>query len=358
MKRVFYGLIVCLSFSCNNDQPAGKQSAVSSTPLTVPGTASPDTSSSLSTFSPGFACLLTEISYCAAIQDTVAKYIPAWKVIWDPASRGGNHAFLATNGTAYALSIRGSLISFTEDAFNNWIRQDLNVAEQAAWPFSGKPGAMISAGSEAAWGNIAVMKDGTGKTLLQMLDSLMNDHTPLLITGHSLGGNLATVVATWIDAHFKKQNSPHPDINVITFAAPAAGNAVFADDFNQRFPLALRYENRYDIVPKFPVAEKVAELQDLYHSGPAVQQIKVGYGFLKVPFSTIINGIQLSLHGLSMRTGYSAYVQTNGQGTPVSIPLSGKNNEQNAVSWFAEAGYQHGAEQYAKALGAPVITAR
>jgi hypothetical protein len=81
----------------------------------------------------------------------------------------------------------------------------------------------------------------------------------------------------------------------------------------------------------------------------------VGYGFLKVSLSSIISGIQISLHGLAIRPGYSAYAQTNGNGTAISVPLSGSNKEQNAVSWFAEAGYQHSAEQYAKALGVPVI---
>jgi hypothetical protein len=39
----------------------------------------------------------------------------------------------------------------------------------------------------------------------------------------------------------------------------------------------------------------------------------------------------------------------------ITIPLSGKNDTNYPVSWFAEAGYQHGMAQYAAALGAPVI---
>lgn len=366
MRIIIAAILFSLCLSCNNETASGYKPQAAShndsispnDPASAASKLQPetrDTSPVTANLSAPLACLLTEISYCNALEDTAGKYLSGWKVIWNPASLGGNHAFLATDGNRYALAIRGSLISFTEDAFNNWILQDLNVGEQSPWPFSAKNGAMISAGSMLAWGNITAMKDRKGKTLIQMLDSLLQNDTPLLITGHSLGGNLATVVAVWIDAHFKKQNRVHPDINVMTFAAPAAGNQVFADDFNERFPHALRYENKFDIVPKFPVAEKVRELQGLYQAGPVADQIKVGYGFLKVSLSSVISGIQISLHGMAIRPGYSAYVQTNGNGTLLTLPLSGNNKDQNAVNWFAEAGYQHSAEQYAKALGVPVI---
>ena len=358
MKRYLFLLSFVIAVSCNDQQPVTgntQPDTVNLQPVTSnpqPATSNPVTSSLQP---PLLACLLSEISYCSSQQDSLSKYVPGWKIIWSPAAVNGNHAFLATNDTDYALSIRGSLIGFSEDAFNNWIKQDLNVAEQALWPYAASQKAVVSAGSFSAWYNISMMKDGKGFTLLKMLDSVCHDGTRLLITGHSLGGNLSTVVASWIDEHFKKQNIVHPDINVITFAAPAAGNAAFAENYNSRFPHSIRYENVNDIVPKFPVSDRISELGGLFHAGPDAGKIKVGYAILKVDLSTVFTGVGVTLRGISLRTGYYPYLQTNGNGTVIQVPLSGKNNNQEASAWFAEAGYQHSIEQYAKAMGVPVI---
>src|SRR5213592_875002 len=72
------------------------------------------------------AAIFSQIAYFSNPQPLLDKYLPAWKIVWDPLPVNGNYAFVATDGIAYAIAFRGSLITFTEDAFSNWIYNDLN----------------------------------------------------------------------------------------------------------------------------------------------------------------------------------------------------------------------------------------
>ena len=71
--------------------------------------------------------------------------------------------------------------------------------------------------------------------------------------------------------------------------------------------------------------------------------------------STAFSFTSLAMKALEISGGHSAYAQTNGNGNQLKVSLSGKNTADDAGSWFAEAGYQHGMAQYAAAIGAPII---
>jgi triacylglycerol lipase len=74
---------------------------------------------------------------------------------------------------------------------------------------------------------------------------------PLFITGHSLGGALATFAA--LDA---VANSPFTAPIVYTFASPRVGDPAFADAYDARVGISVRSSwrvlNTYDIVPLLP----------------------------------------------------------------------------------------------------------
>ena len=77
-----------------------------------------------------------------------------------------------------------------------------------------------------------------------------DNQTPLVVTGHSLGGCLTTVMATYLYYYLKGVAGqavgtvvPNP------FAAPTAGLTDFAGNFNSLFPKATLWWNSFDVVP-------------------------------------------------------------------------------------------------------------
>jgi hypothetical protein len=302
------------------------------------------------------ACIFSEIAYCNNPQQLLDKYLPQWKIVWNPLAVGGNYAFVATNDTVYAIAFRGSLIEFSEDAFSNWIYNDLNVATQNNWSYSSTSNAKISQGSYIGWQNLEKMKDQvSGKKLWEFLSATITDETPLMLTGHSLGGNLATIYASYLAWKFHEMKQPKNNISVVTFAAPAAGNESFADDFNSKFQGSLRFENTNDIVPKFPCSNKLAKLGDLYAPSLSASDISIGYKNITTKLSTVFTMLSTAMVLLEFQNGSSNYSHTCGDGNLITLDLSGKNTINNAGGWFAEAGYQHSMAQYATSLGAPVI---
>lgn len=343
-KPLFFFTLMLIALSCNQTNngktEAKNEERVAPTELTEKN-----------------ACLLSEISYCKDIPAAVSKNMPGWKTVWEAAELGGNDAFVATNGKEYALAIRGSLISFTWAAFQNWIYQDLNVTSQQKWDFTADSSkAKLAQGAFEGWQNLCKMADKTtGKLLLPFLKEELKDDSKLLITGHSLGGNLATVYASWLWNQYKTFNRPGSNINVITFAAPAAGNEGFANDFNKKFPASIRVENSNDIVPKFPSPGGISSLGSLFNDSLSANKISVGYKNLTVSLSTVFTLLKASMTLMEFTKGISSYVQTNGEGKKLNIPLSGKNAGTDIMNWLAEAGYHHGIAQYAKEEGVAIV---
>ncbi len=301
------------------------------------------------------ACLFSQIAYASNVDEKLKQYLPQWRLVWEGKSIGGNYAFIATNGEGFVLAIRGSLLEFSWDAFKNWVYQDFHVTTFKAWPHTNDSSkARIAAGAWDGWQNLCQMTDkSTGKTMLAFLQENIKASTPLLITGHSLGGNLAIVYGSYFWQQMKLKKTTGTNINVISFASPAAGNTSFAEDFNKKFPKAIRYENRHDLVPKFPCIGRVASLGELYDSIPSASSITVSYNNMTISLSDVFWMLNTSLRVLSFSN--DSYLQTSGKGELITVPLSGKNNRNDISTWLAEAGYQHGMEQYARQLDVPVI---
>lgn len=303
------------------------------------------------------ACLFSQLAYCRDPAQQASTYLPDWKITWNGTALNGNHALIATDGEKYVIAIRGSLMEFSWDAFENWIYQDLNIVSQEDWEFCEKgSGARISTGSYRGWQNLTKIKDQqSGKDILTFLLENTQETTPIYITGHSLGGNLATVLGPYLSFKLKEAGRKNTPINIITFAAPAAGNAAFANEFDKNFPQSVRIENAGDIVPKFPCTSAVARLGKLYTRSPSAAGITVGYKSLTVPLTTVFKMLSTAMVLLEYKNGASSFKQTNADGTIITIEASGKNNNNDIGAWFAEAGYQHGIAQYAKALGVPIM---
>jgi hypothetical protein len=211
-----------------------------------------------------FAMTLSTLAYVdentAATQQQMASEIEAaleqagyqaWEVVWGPALNAdhSNLAFAAQNSQTgqLAVSIRGSDFSF----WLNWI-EDLAAIRLVPYdqfvPGASKT-AQIAFGTAIGLRQILSMRDGT--TSLEGFLTAAPEMTPILVTGHSLGGCLASAlapcVANWIGSA--------SNLSIYTIAAPSPGNADFADYYNAMFTnqsghsTAFRFFNSLDVVP-------------------------------------------------------------------------------------------------------------
>jgi predicted lipase len=97
-------------------------------------------------------------------------------------------------------------------------------------------------GGEIHLGFALLMEKIWSKT--QSLIEQLKPHK-ICLTGHSLGGALATLAA------YRLRNQDFP-ISVYTFGAPRVGDSAFASRYEDSKVLHFRIENKNDIVPHLP----------------------------------------------------------------------------------------------------------
>ena len=100
-----------------------------------------------------------------------------------------------------------------------------------------------------------------GDKMREKLEELIGTHQlPLWITGHSLGGAMATFAAAWM----AEKNLPIR--GVYTFGQPRCGDKDFSLQLNAKLPNKFfRFHNSNDIVPRLP-----ARLMNFEHTGKLV----------------------------------------------------------------------------------------
>jgi len=84
---------------------------------------------------------------------------------------------------------------------------------------------------------------------------------PLIITGHSLGASLATLMAPAL-----QQYNPE----VYLFGSPRVGDREFATYYNQLIPTTYRVENAFDLIPELPPEELFVLRENYAHVGKRV----------------------------------------------------------------------------------------
>lgn len=82
--------------------------------------------------------------------------------------------------------------------------------------------------------------------IFQLLDQVPSDK-PLFVTGHSLGGALATLASVDIAVN-RKPNT----IIAYTFGSPRTGDPAFVRAYNAAVPISFRIQNEFDVVPHLP----------------------------------------------------------------------------------------------------------
>ncbi|WOK94719.1 putative feruloyl esterase A isoform X2 [Canna indica] len=136
------------------------------------------------------------------------------------------------------ISFRGT----TENSIKNWVQDlfwkllDLN--------YPGVKDAKVHRGFYSAYHNTTLRRGiiSSVKVIKELYGSI-----PVIVTGHSLGGALASFCALDLTVNFGFQ-----DIQLMTFGQPRIGNTIFASYFNKHVPDTIRVTHGNDIVPHLP----------------------------------------------------------------------------------------------------------
>lgn len=88
----------------------------------------------------------------------------------------------------------------------------------------------------------------------------LNANTKIILTGHSLGGAIATLAA----CYFYDKGVAAENLEVYTFGAPPIGTEDFVTHYDQKFPF-YRLVNEFDIIPKLD------SISALHHLGEAIE---------------------------------------------------------------------------------------
>ena len=256
-----------------------------------------------------------------------------WYLAWGPGETSGNQMFVAKRGdyNQYAISIRGTVpqlgLALLVDLY-----EDLDVGHPKPWIYPVTPGALVAGGTLDGLNDLSGMTSGR-LSLLDYLNPRVTPDCEIIVTGHSLGGALATVLAPWLKYELS-QAGKSPEIKVYTYAAPTAGNQAFADMYNNMFSQSFRYYNDIDVIPKAWAG--LSGIKDLYPApGPACPR----------EFKDTVDLVSL---WLSRIDGVS-YVQPNAQGNSLNGVAT------STTDFLAEVGDQHGHNTYLTLLGAPLL---
>jgi hypothetical protein len=133
--------------------------------------------------------------------------------------------------------------------------QDTDISKPAAFANSAGvtiiTGAEVANGATAAFNQVLNLKPASQQTLEAYLTSQDWSTASVLITGHSLGGTVASMLAPWLASVMAQAPLTNPlpsNLQAVTFAAFAAGNVEFAD-YLSNSPQYQPNINTNDIVP-------------------------------------------------------------------------------------------------------------
>jgi predicted lipase len=127
------------------------------------------------------------------------------------------------------------------------VKASIDAAEAEGSPAGGGAGqCWVHSGFLTAY-------DSVRPAVLGLVDTVLageeGEAWTVLLTGHSLGGALATLAA--YDLSLRRWTR-RPRVAMYNFGSPRVGNRVFAAEFNARVPDAWRVVNRSDAVCTVP----------------------------------------------------------------------------------------------------------
>lgn len=264
-----------------------------------------------------------------------------WRLRWVGLSQDTeNLSYVATNATsnAFAVVLRGTIESLVD------VGEDLEVWSVVPFPQGGSANAQISAGALKAFEEITAPPAGfagdealTGLTLavaLKLLLSRAPANPTLYVTGHSLGGALATTVALYLHDLALRDDLAYV---VSTFAAPTAGVASFQTYFDGVFgDTSYRTYNAYDLVP---CAWADLALPKTWYPDPGPKPTRTDCALLDAA---------------EMLPDGNVYVQPTANPNVLNAGFEVHAPVAAATTFVDEVAFQHSNATYLTLLGAPV----
>lgn len=297
--------------------------------------------------------ILTDLNTNPAVGLRQVPTTQGWTATWvglssDP--QRSNMSYIAQSGErpdAVAVCIRGSDFNLFIDAL-----QDFDVTLTAPFPDGGRV-------AQGAWDAFLMVTEATyvpagggpleGTTLLQALGRLVDGSAPgttptIYVTGHSLGGAIATTVGL----HLRRQQWSRPVVfQVYPFAGPTAGDADFARAFDVAFPgtsrsadSSWRVVNAWDVVP------------DAWQSLETVAST-----FYPPPGPAATLAVKLLIQGIEALANGNRYVQP-GNAVVLNRDYAvhdSANVQPTTQAFLGQVAYQHATNTYLDLLGAPTL---
>ncbi len=276
----------------------------------------------------------------------IKSLIGDWEVVWGPCifqpddtgSVIANLMYVAKNkqpggqDPQYVVAIAGT---YPKSGYA-WT-EDFDAGAQVDWPTENprsSVNAKIAKGTNKGFDALQNMKStSAGLSLADFLkkefEGISNSGVKITVTGHSLGGALTPVAASWLR---NVQSSWDPkglsDLTFCSFAAPAMGNTEFADYItNSQFSgTGDRVWNKLDIAPRLYNENDIEKMPNLYR--PPIRP------------NLAIRALARFMKSIANGNDYS-HVQPN------AIPLPGRFNrkifsgEDNLEQYAKQAQYQH-----------------
>lgn len=265
-----------------------------------------------------------------------------WKLEWGPALTPdkANMLYIVKDTLKtpdmYAIAIRG-----TDWCFLTNIEEDALVFSMVPYTYSGNLNDSISEGASLGLSKMLGLFDPfTRKSFNSYIAGIQKPITgkhDLLITGHSLGGALATVLTSWVlDVGLGNVFN----VKSYTFAAPTVGNVGYVQHFNSIVNSSgaesHRVVNPRDIIPRF-----MSEIDTiLLKQYPTNLPLSIETAFIALFSYFTYEGI------FYHHVGQVRYL---GQSTPGNCPTGSPSFDQYSC-WV---GYEHDHNTYLNLLNAP-----
>ncbi|XP_066380262.1 lipase-like isoform X2 [Miscanthus floridulus] len=142
------------------------------------------------------------------------------------------------NLNAIIVSIRGT----QENSVQNWIK-DI-IWKQVNLNYPNMPNAKVHIGFYSSYNN-TVLRPAITNAVRKARK--LHGHSNIIVTGHSMGGAIASFCALDLAMSFGSNN-----VHLMTFGQPRVGNAAFASYFAKYVTNTIRMTHERDIVPHLP----------------------------------------------------------------------------------------------------------